>query len=131
MRLCIRIGFFLVFMGVVSFIFFVCAFRTNVCFVIIFLTLVLTFALLTVAYWLLAEDFTGNASTANDFVIVSLLLVCRIVLTSRAGPKDTRQLTIARPVEHVLSFAARQAGGYSSPLCSSLSIFLSSCQSVT
>ncbi|KAL1874885.1 hypothetical protein Daus18300_003426 [Diaporthe australafricana] len=62
-------GFFLVFMGVLSFIFFVCAFRTNVCFVIIFLTLVLTFAFLTVAYWLLAEDFTGNASTANDFVI--------------------------------------------------------------
>lgn len=80
MRLCVRIGFFLVFMGVVSFIFFVCAFRTNVCFVVIFLTLVLTFALLTVAYWLLAEDFTGNASTANDFVIVSLLL-CRDVRT--------------------------------------------------
>jgi uncharacterized protein len=61
-------------MGVVSFIFFVCAFRTNICFVVIFFTLVLTFALLTVAYWLLAEDFTGNASTANDFVIVSSLL---------------------------------------------------------
>lgn len=73
MLTCLRvhIGFFLIFMGVVSFIFFVCAFRTNVCFVVIFLTLVFTFALLTVAYWLLAEDFTGNASTANDFVIVS------------------------------------------------------------
>lgn len=71
MRCCVRTGFFLVFMGVVSFIFFVCAFRTNVCFVIIFLTLVITFAMLTVAYWLLAEDFTGNASKANDFVIVS------------------------------------------------------------
>lgn len=67
-------GFFLVFMGFLSLIFFVCAFRTNVCFVVIFLTLVLTFAFLTVAYWLLAEDFTGNASTANDFVIVSLIL---------------------------------------------------------
>lgn len=113
-------------MGVLSFIFFVCAFRTNVCFVIIFLTLVLTFALLTVAYWLLAEDFTWNASMANDFVIVSYL-PCATMWVS--GPKNARQLTIIRLVEHVLSFAARQAGGYSSPLFSSLLISLSSYQS--
>lgn len=100
-------------MGVVSFIFFVCAFRTNVCFVIIFLTLVLTFALLTVAYWLLAEDFTGNASTANDFVIVG----CRpCAVLCVPSPKNVRQLTITRLVEQVLSFAARRAGGYCSPL---------------
>lgn len=93
MLTCLRvdIGFFLIFMGVVSFIFFVCAFRTNVCFVVIFLTLVFTFALLTVAYWLLAEDFTGNASTANDFVIVSCHNVhirseeCEIVDNYQAG----------------------------------------------
>ncbi|KUI56671.1 Protein alcS [Cytospora mali] len=63
-------GFFLVFMGLLSLIFLVCAFRTNVCFVIVFMALVFTFAFLTVAYWLLAEDYQGNAATANHFVII-------------------------------------------------------------
>ena len=58
-------------MGLVSFIYLVCAFRTNICFVIVFLALVMTFVFLTVAYWLLAEDYQGNASAANRFVIVS------------------------------------------------------------
>lgn len=124
-HLCVSVGFFLIFMGVVSFIFFICAFRTNVCFVIIFLTLVLTFALLTVAYWLLAEDFTGNASMANDFVIVSSLLRCKICLSV---PENTIKLTTPRPVEHVLSSVARLAGGYSLPSSSSPLIFLSSCR---
>lgn len=58
-------------MGLVSFIYLVCAFRVNICFVIVFLALSLTFVFLTVAYWLMAEDYQGNAAVANRFVIVS------------------------------------------------------------
>lgn len=64
-------GFFLIFMGLLSFFLMVCALRTNICFVIIFLTLVFCFIFLTVAYWLLAEDYPENASLANRFIIVS------------------------------------------------------------
>jgi len=44
-------GFFLLFMGVLCLIYLICSLRTNVAFVIIFLTLVIAFSLLTAAYW--------------------------------------------------------------------------------
>lgn len=50
----ILIGFFLLFMGLMSFIYLVCALRTNLVFVAIFLGLLLTFVVLTGAYWQLA-----------------------------------------------------------------------------
>ncbi|KAJ4396585.1 hypothetical protein N0V93_000806 [Gnomoniopsis smithogilvyi] len=61
-------GLFLVFMGVVCFIFLVCSLRTNICFSVIFFTLVMNFIMLTTAYWLLAEDYLGNAAKAGRFI---------------------------------------------------------------
>lgn len=58
-------------MGVVCFIFLLGSLRTNLCFVGIFATLVTAFGLLTRAYWLLAEDYQGNAARATDIIVVS------------------------------------------------------------
>lgn len=62
-------GFFLVFMAVLCFIYLICSLRTNIVFVVIFFTLVLTFGLLSGAYWQNAEgigmassDPTGSAA---------------------------------------------------------------------
>jgi len=44
-------AFFLVFMGVLCLVYLICSLRTNVPFVIIFLTLVLAFSLLAATYW--------------------------------------------------------------------------------
>jgi len=56
-------GFFTLFMALLCFIYLICSIRTNVCFVIIFFTLVLTFTLLTGAYWQTANSI-GNADAA-------------------------------------------------------------------
>lgn len=56
-------------MGLVCFMFLICSIRTNICFVVIFLALVVQFALLTSAYWLLAEDYVGNAARAGRLVV--------------------------------------------------------------
>ncbi|KAK2024488.1 GPR1/FUN34/YaaH-class plasma membrane protein [Colletotrichum zoysiae] len=57
-------GFFTLAMAMVCVVFLVCSLRTNVVFFVIFLTLVVTFCLITAAYWLLAIDYTGNAAYA-------------------------------------------------------------------
>jgi len=57
-------GFFLVFMGVLCFIYLICSLRTNIVFVVIFFTLVLTFGLLTGAYWQLANGYANNDPSA-------------------------------------------------------------------
>ncbi|KAI0160749.1 hypothetical protein GGR57DRAFT_456233 [Xylariaceae sp. FL1272] len=57
-------GFITLSMGILCLIFLVCAFRTNIVFVIIFLGLMLTFALITGAYFALAKDYAGNAAFA-------------------------------------------------------------------
>jgi len=44
-------GFFLLFMGVLCFFYLICSLRTNVVFVVIFLTLVIAFCLLAGTYW--------------------------------------------------------------------------------
>lgn len=64
-------GFFLLFMGVMCFVYLIASVRTNMCFFFIFLTLVLAFAMLTAAYWYLAMDYQGNAAIAGRFIIVS------------------------------------------------------------
>lgn len=51
-------------MGVLCFIYMICSIRTNVAFFIIFLTLVLAFALLTGAFWNLALDGTSATGLA-------------------------------------------------------------------
>lgn len=58
-------------MGMITLVFLVCSLRTNVVFFVIFLTLVVTFALITAAYWFLAMDFTGNANYAATLLKVS------------------------------------------------------------
>jgi succinate-acetate transporter protein len=62
------LGFWLLFMGVLSFIFFLCALRTNVVFVMIFFSLTFCFLLITAGFWALAEDFTGNALLAQKLL---------------------------------------------------------------
>ncbi|KAH6885744.1 GPR1/FUN34/yaaH family-domain-containing protein [Thelonectria olida] len=62
-------GFWLLFMGVLTTIFFVCSLRTNVVFVTIFFSLLLCFFLLTAGFWALADDFVGNAALANKLII--------------------------------------------------------------
>ncbi|THV96766.1 GPR1/FUN34/YaaH-class plasma membrane protein-like protein [Aureobasidium pullulans] len=56
-------GFFLVFMGMLCLLYFICSLRTNVVFAMIFFTLVLAFGCLTGAYWNLAIAY-GNPATS-------------------------------------------------------------------
>lgn len=69
-------------MGVLCFIYMICALRTNVVFVVIFLSLVVAFGLLAGAFFLQAADYAANAAAANRCLVVSsplspLHLVCR------------------------------------------------------
>ncbi|KAJ9635891.1 hypothetical protein H2199_008244 [Coniosporium tulheliwenetii] len=61
-------GFFTLSMGILCFIYLILAMRTNVVFVIIFLTLVVAFGCLTGAYWNLS---LGNASLAGTLVVTA------------------------------------------------------------
>nr|POF00939.1 protein alcs [Quercus suber] len=61
-------GFFLLTMGFLCFIYLICALRTNITFVIIFITLVPAFGCLAGAYWHIA---LGNTGTANTLIIVA------------------------------------------------------------
>ena len=54
-----RVAFFTLAMGLMCFIYLICSLRTNICFVIIFLTLVLAFATLTGAYFQISN---GNGA---------------------------------------------------------------------
>jgi succinate-acetate transporter protein len=71
------LAFVFLFMGVLCFIFLVCSLRTNVVFVVIFLSLMLAFFLLTGGYMALASDFTGNADKAGKLIIVSSTMAWR------------------------------------------------------
>ena len=57
----LSVAFFLLFMGVVSLLYLICALRTNIAFVAIFLGLFMTFVLLVGAYWQYA---IGHAAIA-------------------------------------------------------------------
>ncbi|KAI6756716.1 hypothetical protein HG530_011314 [Fusarium avenaceum] len=61
-------AFWLLFMGILSFIFFLCALRTNVVFVMIFFSLTFCFFMITAAFWALADDYTGNAVLAGKLL---------------------------------------------------------------
>jgi succinate-acetate transporter protein len=67
-------GFFLVFMGVLCFIYLICSLRTNVVFVVIFFTLVIAFGLLSGAYWQQANAF-GNGNDAATLALAHRLQV--------------------------------------------------------
>ena len=56
------VGFFLLFMGLLSLIYLICALRTNLVFVAIFLGLLLTFVVLTASYWHLALGHSEMAA---------------------------------------------------------------------
>lgn len=60
------LGFFLLWMGVLSLIYLVCALRTNLVFVIIFFTLVPAFSLLCAGFWYIA---LGNVTRASTCII--------------------------------------------------------------
>ncbi|KAH8902795.1 gpr1-like plasma membrane protein [Coniochaeta sp. PMI_546] len=61
-------GFFTLWMAVLCIVFLICAFRVNICFVIIFFTLTLALIFLTVTYWLLAADYEDNAGMAKKML---------------------------------------------------------------
>ncbi|QSZ33177.1 hypothetical protein DSL72_002763 [Monilinia vaccinii-corymbosi] len=79
-------GFFLVFMAVLCLIYLVCSLRTNVVFVVIFLTLVLGFSLLSAGYWHTANSI-GNKNAA-ELALAGRLQVAAgacLFVTSLAG----------------------------------------------
>lgn len=100
-------GFFLVFTGLVCLIFLLASIRTNLCFVGILTTLVVAFGLLTGAYWLLAEDYQGNAARATDLIVVSSPKV--FDLSIRPPPMVTNDSNGI--------FSCRYLGCWSCPLC--------------
>lgn len=56
-------------MGVLMFIFMICATRTNVVLTLIFMSLLMVFIMLTAAYWRLG---LGDAVVGNRCVVVSI-----------------------------------------------------------
>lgn len=106
--------------GLLCLIYMICSLRTNICFFIIFLTLVLAFGLLAGAYFNLALAYknptnTGAAAAAKKLVVVSWdtsgwLLRLRAYPSSREeGPASLSRVY--------------PAGGYSLPSCSRRSTF--------
>ncbi|KAI0521648.1 GPR1/FUN34/YaaH-class plasma membrane protein [Xylaria bambusicola] len=61
-------GFVTLSMGILCFMYLACSIRTNIAFVIVFLTLLIAFGLITGAYWALALDYTGNGGFAANLL---------------------------------------------------------------
>lgn len=59
-------AFFLLFMGVLCLVYAICALRTNVVFVVIFVTLIFTFGFLAAAYWYAAS---GNLHLSHVYTV--------------------------------------------------------------
>ena len=101
--------------GLICVIFMVCSLRTNVCFFIIFLSLVLAFGLLAGAYMNLALYYenptnTGAAATAKKLVVVSnsSLPLCLLhELTNTLGRRRMRLRDIHGRMVHLLRYHAR------------------------
>ena len=74
-------GFWLLFMGVLTFVFLICSLRTNVVFVTIFFSLMFCFFMLTAGFWALAADAAGNAVLANRLIVVRTTPFFSIVYT--------------------------------------------------
>ena len=65
------VAFFLVFMGVLCFLYMILALRTNLIFFLIFMTLVPAFGLLAAAYWNLAKGTPAAAASAKTYTIAA------------------------------------------------------------
>ena len=65
------VAFFLVFMGVLCFLYMILALRTNLVFFFIFFFLVPSFACLAAAYWYNAEDYEGNAAKSKKLIVAA------------------------------------------------------------
>jgi len=81
-------GFFLVFMAVLSFIYLVCSLRTNICFVVIFFTLVLGFSLLAGSYWQTANGLGATPVDTSATALAGRLQIAAgacLFVTSMAG----------------------------------------------
>lgn len=63
------LGFWLLFMGLICLIFLIGSLRTNVCFFLIFLSLVLAFGFLTGAYWLMASGHTAESTSVHRLIV--------------------------------------------------------------
>ncbi|KAK7419597.1 hypothetical protein QQX98_003188 [Neonectria punicea] len=73
------LGFWLLAMGLVAVVFFICALRTNVVFALMFFSIIPAFALLTAAFWVQADDYTGTTETAHKLFVgagATLLVTC-------------------------------------------------------
>jgi len=67
-------GFFQLWMGVLCFVYLICALRTNIVFVLIFATLVPAFGCLAGAYWhlaLAAKGAAGSAAIASKLIVAA------------------------------------------------------------
>jgi succinate-acetate transporter protein len=69
-------GFYVLFMGVLSFIFLICSLRTNVIFVIIFISATLGFCLAAAAFWTAAQGMAISSTllkgTGGSFFVASM-----------------------------------------------------------
>lgn len=68
-------GFFPLWMAMLCFVYMILSLRTNICFVIIFLLLVIGLSCDAAAHWLIAGDLTGNIAAANRVTMVSRVAV--------------------------------------------------------
>lgn len=57
-------------MALLATVYLVCSLRTNIVFVMIFLSLIPALCMLTGAVWLLADDYEGNAQVAAKLEVV-------------------------------------------------------------
>ncbi|KAH6647151.1 GPR1/FUN34/YaaH-class plasma membrane protein [Truncatella angustata] len=64
-------GFHSLSMMILCFVFLCCSVRTNIVFVVIFLTLVLCLSLITGAYWALASNYLENAAFATRLLVAA------------------------------------------------------------
>ncbi|KAK5189297.1 hypothetical protein LTR96_010917 [Exophiala xenobiotica] len=69
-------AFFHLYMGVLCFIYLLCSLRTNICFVLIFLSLVPAFSLMAATYWQLAEGHGNTALTCQHAAGGLVFAVC-------------------------------------------------------
>jgi succinate-acetate transporter protein len=81
-------GFFLLFMGLLCFIYLICSLRTNIVFVVIFFTLVLAFCLLAGVYWHSAKALGSTPPDASTLSYAHRLQVAAgacLFVTCMAG----------------------------------------------
>lgn len=76
-------AFFLVFMAVLCLVYLICSLRTNVVFVVIFLTLVIAFSLLSASYWANAQAI-GATKSDPAFAAAKAALAGRLQIAAGA-----------------------------------------------